>query len=53
MNNTLIIDNQAQNFSINKENGIRISTWTQDPKDKELLELKNLLLNLVSCEEDV
>ncbi|KAL6622248.1 hypothetical protein LY90DRAFT_397486 [Neocallimastix californiae] len=34
-----LVDNSTFSFEINKENGIPIETWINDPKDRELLNL--------------
>jgi CTD small phosphatase-like protein 2 len=40
---TIIIDNIADNFILQKDNGIFIKSWYDDPKDTELRELIPLL----------
>ncbi|OUM69693.1 hypothetical protein PIROE2DRAFT_37912 [Piromyces sp. E2] len=34
-----LVDNSSFSYEINKENGIPIETWINDPKDRELLNL--------------
>ena len=52
LKNILIVDNTAENFLHQPENGILISSFFKDKnsnikkKDKCLLELKNLLINI-------
>ena len=45
---TIIIDNIADNFLLQKPNGIFISTWHDDPYDTELKQLIPLLKNIVT-----
>lgn len=40
---TIIVDNMAENFELQPENGIFIQSWFGDPKDKALFELAPLL----------
>lgn len=40
---TIIIDNIAENFILQKDNGIFIKSWYDDPKDTELKDLIPLL----------
>ena len=39
----IIVDNIAENFQLQPENGIFIKTWMEDPSDTALLELAPLL----------
>jgi len=55
---TLIVDNNAENFQLQPDNGIFIKSWYDDPKDKALLQLAPLLIGkLVSyfryCEKRI
>eukprot|EP00341_Mesodinium_pulex_P008655 CAMPEP_0116921616 /NCGR_PEP_ID=MMETSP0467-20121206/21752_1 /TAXON_ID=283647 /ORGANISM="Mesodinium pulex, Strain SPMC105" /LENGTH=57 /DNA_ID=CAMNT_0004599749 /DNA_START=1145 /DNA_END=1318 /DNA_ORIENTATION=+ len=43
----LIIDNLAENFQVNPENGIFITTWFNDPEDTCLKELIPFLSQIV------
>ena len=43
MKKTLIIDDLAVNFSNCQDNGIEISSWTGNKKDKKLIEILCLL----------
>jgi CTD small phosphatase-like protein 2 len=43
LSKTLIVDNVAENFRLQPENGIFIKTWTGDPKDTVLMELGAVL----------
>jgi len=47
----LIIDNLASNFSKQKENGILISSWYGDKKDKELYKLSKNIPKILSYED--
>lgn len=47
LNKTLIIDNIEENFQLQPDNGIRIESWYDDPKDKELEYLLPLLKGIV------
>jgi CTD small phosphatase-like protein 2 len=44
---TIIIDNISDNFIIQPDNGIFISTWYDDMKDRYLDEITPLLINIV------
>ena len=43
MNKTIIVDNVAENFSLQPDNGIFIKSWFDDMSDTALLELAPLL----------
>jgi TFIIF-interacting CTD phosphatase-like protein len=43
LNKTIIVDNVAENFSLQPDNGIFIKSWFEDPSDTALLELAPLL----------
>jgi hypothetical protein len=43
----VIVDNIRDNFERQKENGIEVLTWLNDPKDKELLKLGQFFKTLV------
>ena len=45
---TLIIDNRRQNFDRQPDNGIKCSTWTGNPNDRQLIIFKNFLEKVVS-----
>jgi CTD small phosphatase-like protein 2 len=47
---TIIIDNISDNFIIQPDNGIFISTWYDDMKDRYLDEITPLLINIVEKE---
>ena len=54
LNRTLIIDNLADNFKLQPNNGIQIGTWTDDMKDTQLKDLSSILGQiLVKNPEDV
>ncbi len=40
---TIIVDNLAENFILQKDNGIFIQTWLEDPDDTQLRDLTELL----------
>ena len=48
----IIIDNNPVSYSLNKNNGIPIPTWIDDPNDKELLKLIPIM-KLLSTVKDV
>jgi CTD small phosphatase-like protein 2 len=48
LNKTIIVDNIAENFSKQPENGILIKSWYEDPKDDALFELGPLLKLIIS-----
>ena len=43
LNKTIIVDNVAENFSLQPDNGIFIKSWFDDMSDTALLELAPLL----------
>ena len=47
LSRTLIIDNLADNFKLQPNNGIPISTWIDDMKDTQLNDLGKILKNLI------
>ena len=47
LSRTLIIDNLADNFKLQPNNGIPISTWIDDMKDTQLNDLSKILKNLI------
>ncbi len=47
MNRTLIIDNISDNFILQPDNGIFISTWYDDMNDNFLEQISPLLVELV------
>ena len=48
LSRTLIIDNLADNFKLQPNNGIPISTWIDDMKDTQLIDLGKILKILIS-----
>jgi CTD small phosphatase-like protein 2 len=46
LNKTLIIDNLADNFKLQPNNGLFIKTWNGDMRDTHLYDLKKLLLGI-------
>ena len=47
LNRCLIIDNLADNFKLQPNNGIQISTWTDDMKDTQLYDLNIILTKII------
>jgi len=47
LNKTIIVDNVAENFSKQPDNGIFIKSWFDDMSDTALLELAPLLKQIV------
>ena len=47
LNKTIIVDNLAENFILQKDNGIFIETWLEDPNDTQLRDMIPLLKQLV------
>ena len=48
LDKTIIIDNDEQCFSMQKENGLKIKNFNGEEEDRELIYLKNDLLYLVN-----
>lgn len=48
----IIIDNTAENFKLQNQNGLHIKTWTGEINDRELLYLKNILSNIFENKTD-
>lgn len=44
LSSIIIVDNNAENFQLQPENGICIKTWHNDPNDNALFQLMKLLL---------
>ncbi len=47
LSKTLIVDNLADNFKLQQNNGILISTWIDDMKDTQLNDLGKIFKNLI------
>lgn len=47
---TIIVDNIAENFLLQKDSGIFIKTWTSDREDTQLRDLIPLLKEIVVLE---
>jgi hypothetical protein len=45
---TIIIDNIADNYILQKDNGLVIKTWEGNFDDRELFDLKNVLREIVN-----
>jgi len=52
LSKTIIVDNIAENFILQKDNGIFIKSWYDDPYDTELKELIALLKQIVHLQID-
>ena len=48
LNRTIIVDNLADNFKLQQNNGIRIGTWIDDMKDTQLDDLGKILIDIVN-----
>ena len=48
LSKVIIVDNIAENFRLQPDNGIFIKTWYEDPEDTALMELAPLLKGLLS-----
>jgi len=48
LSKTLIVDNNAENFQLQPDNGIYIKSWYDDPDDSALLHLAPLLIGRIS-----
>ena len=48
LSKTIIVDNIAENFQLQPDNGIFIKTWIDDMNDTALLELAPLLKQIVN-----
>ena len=46
---TIIVDNIAENFQLQPENGIFIKSWFADENDTALFELAPLLTAIAEC----
>ena len=46
LSKTLIVDNSAENFQLQPDNGIYIKSWYDDPEDIALLQLAPLLIGI-------
>lgn len=44
----IIVDNVAENFQLQPDNGIFIKSWFEDPKDTALQELTPILKEIVN-----
>lgn len=53
LSKVVIIDNLKENFELQPDNGIHITTWTSDPKDQEFFYIAPFLLGLAEkdCED--
>ena len=48
LSKVMIIDNVAENFSLQDDNGIPIKNWYSDPQDQELYKMQPFLKSLAS-----
>ena len=44
LNRTIIVDNIAENYLLQPENGVCIKSWYDDPNDNALMQLSVLLI---------
>lgn len=49
---TIIVDNLAENFQLQPENGIYICSWYDDSSDSSLVELAPLLAHIVTTKQE-
>ncbi len=47
LNRTIIVDNLADNFKLQPNNGIQIGTWTDDMKDTQLNDIDIILTQII------
>ena len=52
LNKTIIVDNLADNFKLQPNNGIQIGTWTDDMKDTQLNDLALILQQILEKKPD-
>lgn len=48
LSKVVIVDNVAENFQLQPDNGVFIRTWLDDPNDNALLELAPLLKQIAA-----
>ena len=48
LNRVIIIDNLADNFKLQPNNGLDIKTWTDEMRDSQLLDIGNMLKDLIN-----
>lgn len=54
LSRTIIVDNNAENFQLQPDNGVYIQSWYNDPQDQGLAKLAPLLIDIVKkCYDDV
>lgn len=47
LSRTIIVDNNAENFQLQPDNGVYIQSWYNDPQDQGLAKLAPLLIDIV------
>lgn len=47
----VIVDNMPINFTLQRENGIEISGWENDIKDREIVKLERILIGLLLLDD--
>ena len=52
LNRIIIVDNLADNFKLQQNNGIQIGTWIDDMKDTQLNDLGKILIGIVNRKPD-
>jgi CTD small phosphatase-like protein 2 len=52
LSRTIIVDNNAENFQLQPDNGVYIQSWYNDPQDQGLAKLCPLLTDIVKKRYD-
>lgn len=52
LSRTIIVDNNAENFQLQPDNGVYIQSWYNDPQDQGLAKLCPLLTDIVKKDYD-
>lgn len=52
LSRTIIVDNNAENFQLQPDNGVYIQSWYNDPQDQGLAKLAPLLIDIVKKRYD-
>jgi len=52
LNRTVIVDNIAENYLLQPENGVCIKSWYDDPNDNALMQLSVLLIKIATSDCD-
>jgi CTD small phosphatase-like protein 2 len=51
LNRTIIVDNLAENFLLQPENGIAIKSWYDDYDDDALMQIAGLLIQIAKTNQ--